>query len=106
MLFRCNRLSSIDNKIEFIKELNKLEDGTIREELCENFIFYVVLSEPDKVFNSYVHLFIPKNYKTLENGKGWRNAASEHVNEALNIDDFNVGYHNVVKPVLDKLNIH
>ncbi len=102
MLFRCNRLSSIENKKQFFKELKGLPKGTMEEELCENFIFYVVLSEPDQYFNSYVHIFIPKNYKTTDNGKGWRNGKSEKINNILKIDNFSIGYHEIVKPLLDE----
>lgn len=101
MLFRCNRLAAIDNMIEFIEEIDKIENDAFENELCENFIFYVVLNNIQ--YNSYVHVFIPSLYKTKLHGLAWRNAYYNHINEILDIEDFNKGYRDVVHPILENL---
>jgi len=101
MLFKCNELSKIDDKATFIKQLKTFENGEITKRLSENFIFYVVLNK--ELYNSYVHIFVPINYKSKEHGYGWRNAHSEHINKILDIPNFNSGYKDVIKPMLDEI---
>jgi hypothetical protein len=101
MLFRCNELGQIDDKKEFLNKLNLLGDNEIQAKLCENFIFYVVLDK--EFYNSYVHIFMPSNYKSKEHGLGWRNAKSNHINQVLEINKFNNGYTDVVEPIIKEI---
>ncbi len=100
MLFRCNDLGSIDDRDEFEKILRNLKDSELQDKLCEDFIFYVVLQNKDETYKSYVHIFIPKNYKAdRKKGLGWKNARSN----PIGVENFGKGYTKIVEPLLDEL---
>ena len=63
--------------------------------------FYVVVPHT-KYYNSYVFLFMPHTIIPLNN-YGWRSAKHSEIDKISGIDEFHLGYKEIIEPFLENI---
>lgn len=87
-----NDFMGYDEVYDYLRRGDKLKENT-------KVIFYVVL--PQKIRNSYVHLFLPQLIKQTQ--YGWRNCKVSNIDKLFEIDGLKDRYESLIEPFLESI---
>ena len=102
ILFRSKFIDSVTENMPYqdlYKFIRENKEDVFKEDV--KVYFYVVIPHK-KYYNSYVFLFMPHTIIPLNN-YGWRSAKHSEIDKISGIDEFHLGYKEIIEPFLENI---
>ena len=102
ILFKSKFIDSVTENMPYqdlYKFIRENKEDVFKEDV--KVYFYVVIPHK-KYYNSYVFLFMPHTIIPLNN-YGWRSAKHSEIDKISGIDEFHLGYKEIIEPFLENI---